>query len=131
MILFIESEYPCRVHCQNTTNLPRVPLNHGQIKTRVHLLYFLNDSTQLNLIDRCNLLLSLDQTNDLRGVSESPEVVRHCLVLFFTHINSQQYSLASAMLIQMRIYKRYIFSRGSEGGKSPILSIKRTLRCFS
>jgi len=25
------------------------------------------------------------------GVNEPPEVVRHCLVLFFTHINTQQY----------------------------------------
>lgn len=30
-------------------------------------------------------------TNFCRGVNESPEVVRHCLKLFFTHINTQQY----------------------------------------
>lgn len=31
-------------------------------------------------------------TNFRRGVNESPEVVRHCLILFFTHINTQQFS---------------------------------------
>ena len=28
---------------------------------------------------------------DVSGVNEAPEVVRHCLSLFFTHINFQQY----------------------------------------
>lgn len=30
-----------------------------------------------------------------RGVNESSEVVRHCLTLFFTHVNSQQYYLSA------------------------------------
>jgi hypothetical protein len=28
------------------------------------------------------------------GVDEAPEVVRHCLSMFFTHINFQQYPLS-------------------------------------
>ena len=34
----------------------------------------------------------------ISGVVEAPEVVRHCLTLFFTHINLQQYCVLISFL---------------------------------
>ena len=34
---------------------------------------------------------ALEDWADSSGITEDPEVVRHCLCMFFTHINFQQY----------------------------------------
>src|SRR5271154_1723630 len=47
----------------------------------------------LNLIYQC--LISRKLRLILSGVNEAPEVVRHCLSMFFTHINFQQYWLST------------------------------------
>ena len=36
---------------------------------------------------------------DFSGVNEAPEIVRHCLSMFFTHVNFQQYDLETFLLI--------------------------------
>jgi len=36
---------------------------------------------------------------DFSGVNEAPEVVRHCLSMFFTHINFQQYDPPATLIL--------------------------------
>jgi hypothetical protein len=74
------------------------PMNNlwGKEKEESAFILFLE---QLNSIE-FDLPMSFSKifsgfTNFRRGVAESPEVVRHCLILFFTHINAQQYLLIS------------------------------------
>ena len=88
--------YRRRVACRITRIMSVLivhPWRGGKIRRRMRLLGSWGSSVALNLIYQC--LISRKLRLILSGVNEAPETVRHCLSMFFTHINFQQYWLST------------------------------------
>jgi len=103
-----------RVRCQITMNLRRARHKFGRTNQTALSSSSWNNSTRLSSICQC---IPIYYRSHDSGVDESQEVVRHCLVLFFTHINSQQYCQAEIIWHRCEFINGTVFLEDLTAGK--------------